>query len=173
MDLVTGIDEIQRLAEEREEENYRFRAFLKGYLDWSERRFDRVVHEIARMVMAEIDCTACTNCCRAMGTGLDSKEIVRFARHLGISPSEFERCYVTEVGLEGKAIARAPCPFLDGCLCSIYEDRPKDCQEFPHLLKKDMLSRSLGLIQNSFNCPIVFNTLELLKRRLGWRDCRR
>lgn len=170
---MTNIEAIQQLAEEKEEENYRFRSFLKGYLDWSDREFDQAVHEIARSVTAEIDCTKCANCCRELGTALDAKGIARFAQHLGISTSEFERQYTRETDIDGRKIAREPCPCLDGCLCSIYEDRPKDCREYPYLLKKDMLSRSLGLIENSSACPIVYNTLEILKQRIGWRDRRR
>lgn len=168
MDLVTSIEDIEHLSEERREENIRFRAYLKGHLSWSDEKLDTVVHEIARSVSAEIDCTACANCCRTMRIGLEPEDIARLADHLGISAEQFESRYIADEGREGKELKQIPCPFLDGRLCAVYEDRPEACREFPRLDKEDTLSRSMGLIENAYVCPIVFNTLELLKSRLDW-----
>lgn len=168
MVLVTDCEEIERLSEERREENIRFRAYLKGHLGWSDEKLDTVVHEIARSVSAEIDCTACANCCRTMRIGLEPEDIARLAYHLGISAEQFESRYIADKGREGKELKQTPCPFLGGCLCAVYEDRPKACREFPNLDNEDMRSRSIGMIENGYVCPLVFNTLELLKGRLDW-----
>jgi hypothetical protein len=71
--------------------------------------------------------------------------------------------------------ARTPCPLLDGTRCSVYRDRPKDCRAYPHLHKKQMTTRLLGVLENARVCPIVFNVLERLKAELlerghDWRE---
>ena len=139
------------------EENCRLRTFLKFHLDWSDRKLDSLVHEVARSVAAEIDCTQCANCCRAMSLTVGGKELARLARRLGVSNEECKT-----------RMKQIPCPFLDGNLCTIYEERPKECRDFPHLHKSDMRSRSIALVENAERCPIVFNTLQRLKTRLGW-----
>ena len=117
-------------------------------------------------VPSQVDCTTCANCCRTMGMTVDSEDVARLAGRLGLSMDEFEVRYVSIEHGE-KLITQTPCPFLNGYLCSVYEDRPKDCREFPYLDKEDIRSRPIGLIKNAADCPIVFNTLETLKRRLG------
>ena len=44
--------------------------------------------------------------------------------------------------------------------------RVADCRSYPHLHKKDMASRLLGVIENAAVCPIVFGVLERLKAEL-------
>jgi hypothetical protein len=167
--LIKDPAEVERLAARMEDENIKFREFLKWRLDWSDERLDGLIHEVAALVSEQIDCTACANCCRVQGTSVDDADIERLANRLCMSAEEFENHYVSINDWYDRVISRKPCPFLDGCLCSVYEDRPTDCREYPHLLKNEMRSRSLGLITNASYCPIVFNTLEMLKRRLRWR----
>ena len=131
---------------------------------------DALVHEILAEVTAAIDCTTCANCCREMGVAVESEEIERLARHMGISAEEFESRHVaTDNDYGEKFMPETPCPFLGGTLCTIYEDRPSVCREFPHLHKEGFRSRLLGVVDNSALCPIVFNVLEELKRRTRWR----
>jgi len=49
---------------------WRFRSFLKGY-DAEVEKIDATVHEIYREVSAQIDCTACANCCRVVSPVLN------------------------------------------------------------------------------------------------------
>ncbi|MHB9038909.1 MAG: YkgJ family cysteine cluster protein [Armatimonadota bacterium] len=167
--LVKDPAEVERLAAKKESENFKFREFLKGHLDWSDEELDAVIHEVAGRVSKQIDCTACANCCRAQGVGVEDDDINRLAGRLGISSQEFHDQYVSRNDWNERMISQTPCPFLDGCLCSVCEDRPIACWEYPHLFKEEMRFRSLGLISNASYCPIVFNTLEMLKRRLRWR----
>jgi Fe-S-cluster containining protein len=166
--LITDPSDVERLAEERSDENWGFRTFLKG-LDWPDRRLDAVVHEISADVTARIDCTACANCCKVLGCALVDGEIERLARLLQIDKVEFGERYVTVDGNGNKAINAQPCPLLAGNLCSVYEDRPEDCQGYPHLHKPGFRRRLFGVMQNASVCPIVYNTLERLKDCLGWR----
>jgi len=62
-----------------------------------------------------------------------------------------------------------PCPLLKGNLCSIYEDRPGDCSDYPHLFKPGFVSRTMMTIERTFTCPIVYQVMEELKTSLRSR----
>jgi uncharacterized protein len=63
-----------------------------------------------------------------------------------------------------------PCPFLgDDNHCTVYEDRPRVCQDYPHLYKKGFRSRTFGVLNNLRECPVVFNVWESLKEQLRRR----
>ena len=167
---MTDLDTVKRLAEERAERYAGFRAFIKGRLDWGDARLDRVVHEIARPIHEAVDCTSCANCCCTMLVRVHPGDAPRLARHLRLQEADFEARYLAVNRQGEKMIAGSPpCPFLCGLRCSAYTVRPRDCREFPHLLKAGFRSRSLSVFANAGECPIVFNTLERLMLAVGFR----
>lgn len=170
--LITDLHEIARVSERNWDRNFEFRSYLKNSPRWDDDdKLDALVHEILAQVTAGIDCTTCANCCREMGIAVEEQDIERLARLLDISVEEFESRYVA-VDAGEKFMPQTPCQFLGGNLCTVYEDRPCVCREFPHLHKEDFRGRLIGVIQNSATCPIVFNVLEELKRRTRWRPRR-
>ncbi|MBV7334442.1 hypothetical protein KFU94_40635 [Chloroflexi bacterium TSY] len=60
MKIVTNLNYIAQLAEEKNDENWKFRSFLKQ-LDMEPEELDAIVHEINADVAAQIDCTECGN----------------------------------------------------------------------------------------------------------------
>lgn len=166
-----GLDlvEIRTLAEEKEDENLRFRHFLKTRCNLELAEIDQRVFETTRRVWARIDCTTCANCCREMQPGFSEEEVSRVARRLGMERKEFIEAYLepTEAHNENPWQTRTtPCPFLKDNLCSIYEDRPAECSEYPHLYKPEFVFRTLGMIERTFTCPIVYQVMEELKKSL-------
>ena len=145
-------------------ENLRLRAFLK----WGEvpaPLVDQLFHRIGAEVAAEIDCASCGSCCRQLSPVLLPKDIERLARRLRVLNPDLRASHLRRED-DGFVFARLPCPLLDGTRCSCYTDRPKDCRSYPHLHKKDMTSRLLGVLENAAVCPIVFGVLERLKAEL-------
>jgi Fe-S-cluster containining protein len=65
---------------------------------------------------------------------------------------------------------KVPCPFLADNQCTNYAYRPENCRSYPHLHKKDFVSRLFGVIDNYEICPIVFHVVEQLKIELGFHD---
>src|ERR1035441_966245 len=129
--------QIRKMASKKEKENWRFRQFLKGSegLD-----IDRCVAAITERVWAGIDCTTCANCCRELQPTFSEEDISRVARRLGMDRQQFINTYLqkTQNGESNPWETRTtPCPFLKGNLCSVYEDRPGDCSDYPHLYKSD------------------------------------
>jgi Fe-S-cluster containining protein len=160
---------IRILSKEKEEENWRFRSFLKGY-DISIEELDAIVHELYEKVSSEIECTACANCCEQVTPLLYEEDIKRLARSTGDPVSQFKEKYLVEGEDEGNfEFNMRPCPFLKNKRCSQYDARPKDCRSFPHLHKPEFVFRLIGVVENCSICPIVFNVYEYLKDEI-WHD---
>ena len=169
MDIETDIERIKLLAEANEDENWRFRAYLKGS-DLSIAALDRLVWRQLGEVARQIDCCACANCCRVMSPQLSARDIRRLADHLGIQKAQLINDYLRPSDEKGKyALAQTPCRFLHEQRCSVYDARPDDCRSFPHLQKREFRSRLMGVIENCSICPIVYNVFERLKLELWGR----
>ena len=168
MRLESDPDVVKRLAEEREEENWQFRSFLKG-IDLKTEELDAIVHAHYEDVANQIDCCACGNCCREVSAGLDDQDVLRLATGLDIEKDKFKKRFLTK-DEDGETIFRdLPCPFQSGNLCTVYDYRPETCRSFPHLHKDDFVFRLIGVVQNCSVCPIVFNVFERLKDEL-WHE---
>ena len=171
MELETDLKYIEQLGEERSEENWKFRTFLKN-LEIGTEELDALVHHIATEVTSKIDCTKCANCCKQIRPILDEDDTSQFALGLQMSGSELEGRYLrlcdhSPAKYEFKEL---PCPFLKNNRCSNYECRPKDCRSYPHLHKKRFVSRLWGVVENYSICPIVFNVYERLKTEVWHGD---
>jgi uncharacterized protein len=165
MELESDPDTVKRLAEEREDENWTFRTFLKG-IDLEIEELDAIVHRHYEDVARQIDCCACGNCCREVTPIFSEEDVLRLATGLGMSTGEFvERFLIKDK--DGDMILRnSPCPFHAGNLCTVYDHRPDDCRSFPHLHKEEFVFRLMQAVQNCSVCPIVFNVFERLKDEL-------
>ena len=167
MVIITDIKLIEKLAEERADENWRFRTYLKGYgID----ELDAIVQRLYADVSSQIDCQACGNCCRVMHPILKQNDIIRLSSCLSISQDEFEEQYLAKDEDGDLTFRETPCPFLSDNSCSVYQNRPNDCRSYPHLHKKEIVFRLMGVVCNYSVCPIVFNVYEQLKDELRGED---
>ncbi len=157
---------VRKLARKRDEENWRFRSFLKQS-DLSIEEMDVVVHRIYGEVAAAIDCTECGNCCRRVLPFLSKTDTERLASGLNISVGELaDRHFAYDEEEEAFTFNRRPCPFLADKRCTVYEFRPEECRSHPHLHKDEFVFRLMGVVFNYEICPIVFNVYERLKEEL-------
>jgi Fe-S-cluster containining protein len=164
-DLELDLETIEELGEKRLDENFRFRAFLKGQ---DPDKVDRIVHRLNRDVSSRIDCTKCGNCCKKLKPCITKKDVDRLSERLEVSAQKVRDEYVeTEEG--DQYFKHLPCSFLKDKKCTVYDDRPDGCRSFPHLHKPEFTSRMLGIIQNYSICPIVFNVMEKLKAEFNFR----
>ncbi|MCX6553388.1 MAG: YkgJ family cysteine cluster protein [Acidobacteria bacterium] len=167
-EIVTDPDEASRLGTQRDDENMRFRTWLKVHCDLDGDELDDLVHETADEVWAHIDCQQCGHCCRVSEVLVDEADIARLAERFAISAPEFSRRHLRVIDGE-TLLPTQPCPFLSQNSCSVYEDRPKDCCGFPFLDREDFRGRLMQFVESATFCPAVYNTMEVLKRKLGWR----
>ena len=132
-------------------------------------QIDKVVHELFDFYSSNIDCTKCGNCCRVMKPQILKKDLKSLSLVTNLTLDEFKKEY-TQIDEDGDmSFNKLPCPFLKDLKCSVYDCRPNDCRSYPHLHKKDFISRLYGVIDNYSVCPIVFNVFEDLKFRLHFR----
>lgn len=164
--LITEIKLIARYSRHNEEQDFRFRDFVKLKLPMSNDDLDTVVRETTDEVWKQIDCLACGNCCKTLEVVVDQSDIARISRIKGMSISEFARRYVRSTADNALVLKSSPCVFLgEGNACTIYEHRPKACRDFPYLHEKGFRNRTLIMISKCSVCPIVFNVWQRLKGR--------
>jgi Fe-S-cluster containining protein len=157
--LETDLEKIRELGHLREDENYRFRTFLKNR---NAHKIDLLVHRLNEEIAPRIDCTACGNCCRQLSPCLTKEDLKHLTEATRLSVEEVIATY-TETDDDGPSFKHLPCSFLKDNKCSIYQHRPETCASFPHLHKSNFNSRSRQAIENYSICPIIFNVLERLK----------
>ena len=168
--IIRDIPLIQRYARHNAGEDFAFRAFLKGRLNLSNEALDAVAQETTDAVWKQIDCLTCGNCCRTLQIVVDDQDIQRLARRLSTTPRQFSKQYVETDEYKTQYLKSTPCSFLGADnRCSVYEDRPQACRDFPYLHAEDFRSRTLMMIDNAAVCPIVFNVWQQLKERLKFR----
>ena len=170
MRIETNLFKIRHAAIKREDENYRFRSFLKGKdPEW----VDRIVHRLHEELTKKIDCRTCSNCCRAFAPLLSDEDIGVLAGMENITPEEYEEKYC-EADMFGDACLNSkPCRYLGENQCSIPMDkRPEQCRDFPYTGKKGFTSRLLSIISFYGVCPIVYNLMEQLKKEVEFRGKR-
>jgi len=172
--LIRDIPLIQRYSRHNEAEDMSFRAFLKGRLNLSNEELDAVVQETTDEVWKQIDCLKCANCCRTLQIVVDDKDIQRLAQRLKMTTQQFAKQYVETDQYQTQYLKSTPCSFLgEDNRCSVYEDRPQACRDFPYLHAEGFRQRTFMMIDNTAVCPIVFNVWQQLKERLKFRRRRR
>jgi hypothetical protein len=168
MRLVTSPTEVQRLAQELQDENWAFRAWIKSNSNLDDEQLMSVVHWLAEEVTAQTDCTACANCCQLLAPSLNRDDMIRLAQAVNLDVPSLQETYLRQ-DRPGEWELPAPCPLLDGNLCRVYDARPKPCREYPHL-HSDFRAHSIARINDTLICPIVYNVVESMKVELDWYD---
>lgn len=130
---------------------------------------DALLEKIDKEVWEKIDCLKCANCCKVMSPTYTFKDIQRISKHLGMRPKDFKEKWLYLDKRENDWMNKSqPCQFLDlkTNLCSIYEVRPADCAEFPHLNKKPTSDYLYIHKQNIEYCPATMMLVERLNESL-------
>ena len=96
---------VSAAAAKRENENLRFRTFLKIRADPDE--LDRQFLTLHKELFAGYDCCRCGNCCRIYSTTLTEEEIVNISAYLGLTGQQFLEDHLIR-GRDGLELP-APC----------------------------------------------------------------
>lgn len=164
--IETNRETIAQLAASREDENDAFRVFL-NHKDGG--TVDEMVFRLNDIVTPQVDCTKCGACCKMLMINVTPAEAETVSTHLGISNGTFKEKYIEE-SLQGQMIMSSiPCHFLNEKICTVYEHRFSECREFPHLDRKNFKDRLFGTLIHYAMCPIIFNVVEELKIRTGFK----
>lgn len=162
-----NLDTIKAVAQKRKEENANFKIKLKGI---PTKKVDELVRQLNDEVSAAIDCTVCGNCCKQLEPPVDQEEIERLAKTKNSDVEKFIEKYVgKEVSTNIQFLKCQPCIFLEHTKCGVYEQRPASCADYPHLHRPNFKYRWKSVMANYAMCPIVFNVVEQLKLKLGYK----
>lgn len=163
--------DLEKLAKEKKDENWKFRSFLKFYDDLSDEELDSLVFKIADEVSISVDCISCGRCCKELMPMFSQKDQQQLANRLAITVEQLRQKYLeydNSTDESGWRMRESPCLFQKDNKCTVYDDRPENCRDYPYLHEPDFTCRTMGMIERTFTCPIVFRVMEELKEELGF-----
>ena len=156
-------------AKKRENENLRFRTFLKCNADEDE--LDRQFADLHKELFEKYDCSRCRNCCKEYYAEFMPKEIGDAARYIDMEMDSFIQTYLKRDDVEEKYLTKQrPCLFLQkNGLCLLGECKPVNCKEFPYTNQPERLYSLYGVLDVITVCPVAFEIWEQLKRIYNFR----
>jgi uncharacterized protein len=159
-----NLEEFKNKALQQKKENSNFYRRLKLK---SPKNLDELFHQAHDEVFEKLDCLTCANCCKTTSPIFYQRDIERAAKACKIKPGQFIEKYLRLDEDQDYVLKQSPCVFLDSeNYCSIYEDRPNACREYPHTARKKM-QQILDLTnKNTLVCPAVLKITETLKKIL-------
>lgn len=163
--------DLEKLAAKKEDENWRFRSFLKFHDGMTDEELDSLVFKTADEIGFAVDCTQCGRCCEKLKPICSEEDQQRLATELSIAIEQLREQYLEYDKSDdepGWRIKNSPCPFLRDKECTVYEHRPDNCRQYPYLHKPDFSYRTWAMIERTFTCPIVFQVMEELKEELNF-----
>lgn len=158
------LNRFKELAKKKSAEN---KKFLLGLKRKEPRMLDEAFHTVHEEVFEEINCLDCANCCKTTSPIFYENDIERLAKNLKMKPGDFVQKYLRVDEDNDYVLQTAPCPFLDNeNYCTVYEDRPKACRDYPHTDRKKMYQVLDLATKNTMVCPAVFEMVERLKKSI-------
>jgi uncharacterized protein len=150
------------LALSRAKEN---RKFLNTLRKRDSRSVDEAFHQLHGDVFSEIQCQSCANCCKTTSPIFYQNDIERLAKALRMRPGDFIDRYLRIDEDNDFVLQSTPCPFLDKeNYCTVYNNRPRACREYPHTNRKRMKQIISLTFRNTAVCPAVLEIVERLKQ---------
>jgi uncharacterized protein len=155
------MDELKKKATQKYSENKKFFDNLKKH---PPRDLDQQFQALHDEAFEKIDCLTCANCCKTTGPLFTQKDIERLSSHFRVRPAEFIARYLRVDEDNDYVLQSVPCPFLGADnYCSVYEQRPNACREYPHTNQRKMHTIFKETLNNVAVCPAVFEIVEKLK----------
>jgi len=91
----------------------------------------RVDFDMTRASPLSYTCHACKRCCRNKAIRVNPYEVLRLARRLGMSTTEFIESKTEAGGTVLRSAEDGNCVFLNERGCSVHPDRPLACRIYP------------------------------------------
>ena len=129
---------------------------------------DFVVQELHTGEFKRTDCLTCGNCCKTTSPIFTEKDIQRIAKYVKMKEHQFISTYLERDQDDFYVLKTSPCSFLDlnDNMCTIYDVRPKACNEYPHTNRRKFIQLTNLTMKNAEICPAVYNIVEALKKKL-------
>lgn len=162
--MQVNLEQFALQSRNKQKENRKFLVALKrkdaGVVDTA-------FHRVHAEVFEETDCLTCANCCKTTSPIFYQNDIERIARSMKMKPGAFVEKFLRIDDDNDFVLKSSPCPFLDSSnRCSVYDDRPKACREYPHTNRRKMVQITELTYRNTLVCPAVLEMVERLKKIL-------
>ena len=159
------LKELPGLAKEKYLETKKYFQKLKKR---TPKNLDFVVQELHISEFKSTDCLTCGNCCKTTSPIFTEKDIHRIAKYVKMKEHFFISTYLERDIDDFYVLKTAPCSFLDlnDNMCTIYDVRPKACNEYPHTNRRKFIQLTDLTLKNTEVCPAVYNIVEELKKKL-------
>jgi len=86
---------------------------------------------MTRATRFSYSCSRCSRCCYHKGISLNPYEVLRLARHQGLTTTDFVRRFTDTAGTQLRQRADGACVFLTAQGCGVHTDRPLVCRIYP------------------------------------------
>jgi Fe-S-cluster containining protein len=114
-----------------------------------------------------MDCLTCANCCKTTSPIFREVDIKRISKKLRMHVNQFIDTYLKVDEDKDYVLKTSPCAFLDSeNYCTIYEDRPLACREYPHTDRKNMFQILDLTVRNTLVCPAVSDIMDRIKSKV-------
>jgi len=162
------LDRYERILERSRERAALIKRQMKYLGRFDIKNFDHIVRDYQDEAFEEVDCLQCGNCCRKVGPRFGESDVKRLARVVGFDRAAFVRDVLVRDEDPGWRLRTLPCPYVgEDNRCSVYEDRPRDCESYPYLAERG-IQRSLGrLAFNTGFCPAACLVAERIMERFA------
>lgn len=159
------LKELPGLAKEK---YLKTRKYFEKLKKRTPKNLDVVMQELHNKEFEKTDCLTCGNCCKTTSPIFTEKDIQRISKHLRLKEAVFISQYLERDKDDFYVLKTAPCSFLDlnDNMCTIYDVRPKACNEYPHTNRRKFIQLTNLTLKNTEVCPAVYNIVEELKRKL-------
>jgi hypothetical protein len=161
--MISDYKKIIVKAEKLKTEN---KKFLEKVKKLAPKDLDIITNELHEQTFEKIDCLQCANCCYTTGPLLLNKDIDRLAKTFKTKPSIFAEHYLKIDEDNDYVFKQIPCVFLgNDKYCTVYNDRPNACREFPHTQQRNILQKLKITYLNTTICPAVALIVDGLKEK--------
>ena len=157
------IENLETLAKEKLDENFKFRTYLKNHADPQE--LDVQFKQLHEKYFAMYDCSKCCNCCIKLKGTIPENDLKRDAEYLKVTINEFKDKYLDDKPSNHEYDTKnCPCDFFDGKECILGDCKPESCKNYPHTNKDNRLASMWSIVDNVSICPVVYEIIEELKK---------
>lgn len=131
------------------------------------RTLDEQFHQLHEEAFRKIDCLTCANCCKTTSPIFRDVDIKRLSKRLRMTESKLIDTYLKMDEEQDYVLKSSPCPFLGADnYCSVYEDRPLACREYPHTNRKNMYQILPLTRKNMEVCPAVSFIMKEISKKI-------
>ena len=158
-----NIDELAIMANRKEDENLRFRSYLKGHAEAD--ILDKQFKDLHEKYFKIYNCKDCRNCCKKLNTLMTEEELDNICKYLTLDKEKLINEEL-DINTSGKYSFKCDrCKFLDDDNnCLVDSCLPESCKNYPYTNKSERLFSLYSIIGNASICPVVYEILEELKK---------